>query len=191
MKNPSCDWWDLRFSSPQVFLSLVLQGSSEIWLVLGIFPGRFYLALITLQTSNLPMFSIRLHRNNSDILGLWCFLFKKNLEGPFYPSAAAVSMVKECYVEILIQGEFLQHPGERLVVQWLQGRNSHLHLCSAAWYTCSFPQPCLSVSPSRFGFSVSVSPVYLLFAMVCSSTHPSSSPSVVFDTLPIAALGVR
>lgn len=77
------------------------------------------------------------------------------------------------------------------MVQGLQGRDSHLHLCPAEWYTCSFPQLCLSVSPSSFGLGISVSPVYLLFAVVCSSIHLSSSPSVLFDTLLIAAPGVR
>lgn len=112
------------------------------------------------------MIAFGLHRNNNDILGLWCSLLKKNLEGS-YSSAAVLSMAKECYVEVLIQGKFLQQPWGGLVEQWLQGRNSHLHLSPAVRHTCSFPQPCLSVSP-RFGLGIHVSTAYLLFAVACS-----------------------
>jgi len=55
------------------------------------------------------MFPFGQWKNNCDIFGLWCYLLKKKIEGP-YSSAAAVSNVKKCYAEVLLQGKFLQQP---------------------------------------------------------------------------------
>lgn len=146
-----------------------LQGSNEMCLVL----------IFSLQVSILPYLQRLLTCPYSplDCTGItmtfWGYgatCLKRVFQGP-YPSAAAVSMVKECYVEDLIQGKCLQQPWGGLSAVARQKFPSSLPSCVVHMLLPINFQ----ITPFRFGLGVSVSPAYLLFAVACSSTHPSSS----------------